>query len=183
MQIIKTLLIALSIGLVSCFFLFPNLAQGNNEKQYFHTLSHKDSLADEAFTSIADSFTQMTSILSVSEFNKGYYFLSEARQRKEVYDHLQQAGFESSLAWRIIAAYLLWEPDLARMVLIPADGLPIIKPQDRAQIEYFGLDDNTIIFRLNFYNCYQTGDQYILFVIGTCEEGRWLISEWQLFEG
>ena len=181
MQIRKALPIILAGSLFICLFLSPNLASAGSEWQFFQPLSNKSSLADEAFTSMTKSFEQMTILLRINEFHDGYYLLNEYKQEKEVYDHLKQVGFESSLANRIIAAYLVWEPDLGKMVLIPADSLPIIKPQDRAQTQYFCLDDNNIIFRLYFYDCYQMGDKYVLFVSCTREDVAWLINEWQLF--
>jgi len=177
----KTLVLSLAISILSSLFIFPGLVYGINDSDHFLPLSNGDTQASEAFTSITESFAQMNVYLAAQEFKDGYYFIS-AETAGETQENLQKAGFSSSLSARIVSAYLLWKPDYKRLVLIPTDSIPILTPRDREQTEYLLLDKNTVIFRLELFDCYRTGDQYSLFVTGMRDKGRWFIYEWHFCE-
>lgn len=174
----KTLVLSLAISILGCLFIFPGLAYGINDDDHFLSLSNEVIPASEAFTSITESFAQMNVCLAAQEFIDGYYLIS-AETTQELQADLQEAGISPSLSARIISEYILWKPDLKRLVLIPTDSIPILTEEHRGQTEYLLLDNNTIIFRSRFFDCYQPGDQYSLFVIGIRNESRWVIHEWR----
>lgn len=179
MHIIKKILIPAAIILV--FFLLPAKPAQCSEIQQFNPMD-KSIFAEKAFFSVTASFAAMTDYLSANNYKDGYYTLKERKDRKEVFEFLQQNGFDASLAFRIISSYLLWDSDSAEALLIPAGSLPTLQLKDRPKTEYYFLNSNYVIFRLHFYDCYQIGDQYSLFIAANRDEEEWFISEWQLFE-
>lgn len=140
--------------------------------------------ADQAFSSITASFAQMNGLLKPSGIYKdGYYPLRGEMQFRQAYDLLQKAGFESSLALRILSTYLLSVDSAETALLIPAESLPILTTEDRPHIEHYFLSDDCIIFKKDLYDCYRRGDQYNLLVAARCtKENRWVVYEWLLFE-
>jgi hypothetical protein len=179
MHLINKILLPAAIILV--FIFLPAKSAKCNEMQYFHPIDD-NLLAEEAFLSVTESFAAMNECLSADFFKDGYYTLKAVKEKEEVYEFLQQAGFTASLSNRIIQSYLLRDPDSTEALLIPTEGLPVLELKDRLNTEYFPLDSYHIIFRSHFYDCYQFGDQYSLFIAAYREEEKWFISEWQLFE-
>ncbi len=178
MHPVKTLVLSLAISILSSLFIFPCLAYGMNDDDHFLSLSNGVIPASEAFVSITESFAQMNVCLAAQEFIGGYYLIS-AEATQELQADLQESGISPSLSARIISEYLLWKPELKRLVLIPTDSIPILVEEHREQTEYLLLDNNTIIFRLRFYDCYRSGDQYSLFVTGIRNESKWVIYDWR----
>jgi len=174
----KTLVLSFLISILSGLFIFPGLACGMNDDDCFLSLSNDFLPASEAFTSVTDIFAQMNICLAAEDFTDGYYLI-KAQAPQELQANLQEAGISPSLSTRIIAEYLLWKPELKRLVLIPTDSIPILTEEHREQTECLLLNNNIIIFRLRFFDCYLPGDQYSLFVTGIQNEGRWVIHEWQ----
>lgn len=170
---------------VYCMFhllYFTPSIQGMEVNDCFSILDNscdsKALIAAAAFESVTDSFEQMFSLTAPQGFINGYYYIEPANM-EELMIRMIKAGFTTALSARIIAAYLFWDPELQRIVLIPTDSIPMIFPQDREQIAYCMLTDDVIVFRRLFFNCYQLEDQYILYVTAIKTENGWVICEWQ----
>ena len=177
----KSFLFLLSIGWLGSLLLFPGLARGVDVSDDFLSLHPGSPLAAEAFISMTESFAQMSISLVGQEYDQGFYLI-HATTREELLAELQKAGFSSSLSTRLTAAYLYWNPDLQRLVLVPTDSIPYIKPEDRKNTKYFVLNDKTIVFQLSLFDYFGVGDHYSIWVSCIQEAGRWSISEWHWAE-
>lgn len=98
---------------------------------------------------------------------------------KEAFAYFQQ-GFEDELSHRLLKAFTRLDSQLNQQVIVPCDGLPVLRPEDAGEVQFCQTASDLLIFEIRYRNCYNPGDCYVYRV--TCHrlDSKWKIKDLDL---
>jgi hypothetical protein len=100
---------------------------------------------------------------------------------QQAQSYLQQ-GFTCSFSNNLLLYLTRWNHEYERLQLIPGEGFPLLVTADFHDLYYQVLDDGSIIFQRDYYDCYRSGDRWhFRLTIGEYPQG-WLIQSLTLME-
>lgn len=133
----------------------------------------------EAFEQTVAAFDLYTRFFSDVDELGMYIVPRHGKTYQEAFTYFQQ-GFEDELSHDILEAFTRLEPQLDQQVIIPCDGLPVLRPGDAADIECLQPSRDLLVFEIRYRNCYNPGDCYLYQV--TCHRLKtvWKIQKLDL---
>lgn len=135
----------------------------------------------QVYTRLLQCLAVYESFLSERDEIDDQLFPIYGRTVDQAQSYLQQ-GFTPSFSNDLLLYLTRWNSDYQRLQLIPGEGFPLLNPADFNDLYYRVLDDGSIIFQRNYYDCYRSGDCYHFQVtIGDFPSG-WLIQSFTLME-
>lgn len=100
---------------------------------------------------------------------------------QQAQSYLQQ-GFTCSFSNNLLLYLTRWNHEYERLQLIPGEGFPLLVTADFHDLYYQVLDDGSIVFQRDYYDCYRSGDRWhFRLTIGEYPQG-WLIQSLTLME-
>lgn len=158
------------------FFLEPQ-AVAESEGEYGPDQS------EEVFTAVVASFALFSSLLNdvVYQRESIYPVVTRAANIKEVIEYLK-TGFQVDLAENMANYYLGWDAELARLVVIPTDSIPLITMADRNESNIVFINENHAVLQRSYQTCYAEQDSYVYTIHAVKEASGWKISELSLEE-
>jgi len=147
----------------------------NNKPQDYASVSSAPETVKQAFQNMADGFHLYTSFFEDVVLEGNYYYSQHGHQEKEIKEYFL-SGFSEELTCDLILTYTQWNPQLSKQVIIPCEGIPVLKQEDYSEVKFSQIKKNRILFVAYFSNCYEEGDKYIYQVTMDYGDNRWKIS-------
>ncbi len=138
---------------------------------------------EEVFTAVVNSFARFSSLINDVYYHKEsvYPVVTSAYNIKEATEYLK-TGFQVDIAANIANCYLGWDEELARLVVIPTDSIPLITNADQQESSIVFINENHAVLQRSYQKCYTEQDNYIYTIHVIREESGWKISELSLEE-
>lgn len=158
------------------FFLEPQAFAGSASK-------YGPDQHEEVFTAVVNSFALFSSLLNEVNYQGEsiYPIVTKARNSEEAAAYLRE-GFQAELAESMANYYLGWDEELAKLVVIPTDSIPLITMADREQTNIVFITEHHAVVQRTYQNCYAEQNSYVYTIHMQKESAGWKISELSLEE-
>ena len=143
----------------------------------------RSKLEKQVFSETIGDFEFYTALISDVQYRRDcvYPVAVKAADQKEAAEWLRQ-GFCDELAHSLACFYLAWDEALQRLVVIPADGIPVLTRQDWPQTVITFRNEHQAILECLYDNCYAPGDRYCYQIEVEKYEERWKIASLTLHQ-
>lgn len=156
--------IAIFLLTITCTFLYtPKLSGEILIESSYRDSNSKHDMDQQAFADMVQSFELYESFLHDVYQLQDYRIPIHGESSQAAITYLSE-GFSEELAQDIVAAYLQWNSELQKMVLIPCDGIPTISSADINLVSISRPNDKDIVFQRTYEDCYIKGDRYLFSV-------------------
>lgn len=136
---------------------------------------------DEVFAAVVAGFDLFSSLLQDVYYvdDSSYPVVKRAASIKDAIHYLG-AGFQADLAESMANYYLGWDEELARLVVIPSDSIPLIRNSDRDYVKIVFITENHAVVQRIFEKCYSETDRYLYTIDMQKDITGWKINELSL---